>query len=161
RFAPEGYDELAKSRLPIEDDTFQQHQMLMGVLRALRADYAGGRIYDLRQRIRSDVFSDILAMATYLIEDEGMKDSAAVHAGGVLEQHLRKLYEKHASSVPDKITINPMNDVLKKANVYGANEHKQVTAWAAIRNSAAHANYGEYTAEQVKLMIQWVRWFLS
>jgi hypothetical protein len=39
--------------------------------------------------------------------------------------------------------------------------HKQVTAWAAIRNSAAHAQYTDYDAAQVKLMIGWIRWFLS
>jgi hypothetical protein len=36
-----------------------------------------------------------------------------------------------------------------------------VTAWAGIRNDAAHADYGKYTAERVRLMIQGIRHFMS
>jgi hypothetical protein len=60
-----------------------------------------------------------------------------------------------------KPKLDTMNADLKKQGVYGGNEQKQVTAWAAIRNSAAHAQYGDYTVEQVKLMIQWTRHFIS
>jgi hypothetical protein len=100
-------------------------------------------------------------MAEYLLEDEGLKDAAAVLASGVLEQHLRALHLKHVGTLPSTPTINPLNDALKKAGVYGANEAKQVTAWAAVRNSAAHGNYHKYDAATVKLMLQWVRWLMS
>jgi uncharacterized protein YodC (DUF2158 family) len=40
-------------------------------------------------------------------------------------------------------------------------EQKQVTAWAGIRNDAAHGNYKGYTDEQVKLMIAGIREFIS
>jgi hypothetical protein len=41
------------------------------------------------------------------------------------------------------------------------NDQKQVTAWAGLRNDAAHGNYGNYTDEQVKLMVAGIRDFIS
>jgi hypothetical protein len=102
-----------------------------GVVQALRADYEAGRLQTLQERVRSDTFSDFLAMAEYLSDDERLKDPAAVLAGGVLEQHLRALHVKHVGALPANPTINPLNDALKRANVYGANEHKQ--AWFKVR----------------------------
>jgi hypothetical protein len=135
--------------------------VMAGVLRALRHQYASGGLVSVQERIRSDVFSDFLEMAEYLVEDDGMKDPAAVLAGGVLEQHIRKLCAKHGIAVPDRPKLDSLNAELMKAGVYGKNDHKQVTAWAGVRNSAAHAKYDEYTAEQVKLMIAGVRDFLG
>jgi hypothetical protein len=134
---------------------------LAGVLKALRSDYEAGRILTIQQRIHSDVFSDFLEMAEYLIEDEGLKDPAAVLAGSVLEEHLRKLCDKHSITLPPKATINPVNAELKRAGVYTTNESKQIDAWAGLRNSAAHGKRDEYSGEQVKLMIQGIRLFLS
>ena len=54
-----------------------------------------------------------------------------------------------------------MNADLAKKGAYGKNDQKQVTAWAAIRNNAAHKEYDKYTAELVKLMIAWTRDFIS
>jgi hypothetical protein len=54
-----------------------------------------------------------------------------------------------------------MNADLAKASAYNLTVQKQVTAWAGIRNDAAHANYSNYDAQQVKLMIQGVRDFVA
>src|SRR6516162_7987576 len=72
-----------------------QHIMgdLMGVLRALREDYLAGHLQSFHDLIHADLFSDFLDMAQYFF-DEGYKDPAAVMAGGVLEEHLRKLCGK-------------------------------------------------------------------
>jgi hypothetical protein len=144
--------------------------VLAGVLRALRDDYASGRILSVQERIRSDLFSDFLEMAEYLIVDEGLKDPAAVMAGGVLEQHLRKLCENHGipTTFPadgqgrerPKMT-DAMNNELARQGAYGKNDQKQIAAWAGIRNSAAHGEYGNYNAEQAKLMISGIRDFIS
>lgn len=82
-------------------------------------------------------------------------------AGGVLEQHLRKLCDKHGVALSAKPKLETMNTGLAKAGVYGKNEQKQVTAWAGIRNDAAHAEYSRYTGEQVALMAQGIRHFMA
>lgn len=155
------YAEIARGRVLPESGDGEYVQALAGVVRTLRAEYAGGYLRTIQDRIRSDVFSDTLERAEYLVADEGLKDPAAVLVGSVLEQHLRKLCDKHAVTLPDRATIDPMNAALVKAKVYGKNEQKQITAWAGVRNSAAHGTFTEFTADQVKLMIQGVRLFLA
>lgn len=141
---------------------FQEDLIILqvGILRALRDDYANGRILSLQERIRCDVFSDFLEMAEYLIEDEGLKEPAAVLAGGVLEEHLRKLCDKRGITLSAKPKLDAMNADLARKGVYGKNEQKQITAWAGIRNDAAHARRIA-DSEPVKLMIAGIRDFLS
>lgn len=138
---------------------------LAGALTALRSDYQAGRIQTFRERVHSDMFSDFLEMAEYLLIDEGLKDPAAVLVGGVLEEHLRKLCGKFGVPVatPDgkPKKLDTMNADLVKEGAFGKNEQKQITAWAAIRNSAAHAEYTKYSKDDVDLMARWVRNFIS
>lgn len=54
-----------------------------------------------------------------------------------------------------------MNADLAGANVYSKLDQKNVTAWLDLRNKAAHGKYGEYTKEQVALLIQSVRDFIT
>jgi hypothetical protein len=146
-----------------------QIKALVGAVRSLRHDYASGRLKTFREMVRSDVFSDFLEMAEYLLNDEGLKDPAAVMAGSVLEQHIRKLCDKHGVTTtftdgkgdtrPKK--LDTMNSDLAKAGVYGGNDQKQVVAWADIRNDAAHGHYAKYVKEQVVLMVQGLRNFIA
>ncbi len=54
-----------------------------------------------------------------------------------------------------------MNSDLAKATAYKKNDQKQVTAWAGLRNDAAHGEYNNYTEGEVKLMVAGIRDFLS
>ena len=105
-----------------------------------------------------------LEMAEHLLGD-GYKDASAVIAGGVLEEHLRKLATK--SSVP---TVKPsgepekassINAALAKQQVYNKTVEKDVTAWLGRRNDAAHGHYDKYVQEEVRLMIEGIRGFVS
>jgi hypothetical protein len=133
---------------------------LQGILRALRADYDAGRLQSFQELIHADLFSDFLEMAEYFLQ-EGYKDPAAVMAGGVLEEHLRKLCGKHGVTTPPKPKLDTMNADLAKAGAYNKNDQKQVTAWAGLRNDAAHGNYGNYGEGEIKLMVSGVRDFIS
>ena len=133
---------------------------LQGVLRALRADYEADRLQTFQELVHAELFSDFLAMADHLLQ-EGFKDPAAVLAGGVLEEHLRKLCEKHGLPLSERPKLDSMNADLTKAGAYGKNDQKQITAWAGIRNDAAHANFGTYQKEAVGLMVMGIREFIS
>ena len=133
---------------------------LRGILSALRGDYDAGRLQSFEELIHADLSSDFLEMAEYFLQ-EGYKDPAAVIAGGVLEEHLRKLCGKHGATVPPKPKLDTMNAELAKAGAYNKNDQKQVTAWADLRNAAAHGKYGDYTHEQAKLMVAGIRDFIS
>jgi hypothetical protein len=133
---------------------------LHGILRALRADYDSGHLQTFQELIHADLFSDFLEMAEYLRE-EGYKDPAAVIAGGVLEEHLRKLCAKNAITLQITPKLETMNSELARVGAYNKNDQKAVTSWAALRNDAAHGNYNNYTDGEIKLMIAAIRDFIS
>ena len=54
-----------------------------------------------------------------------------------------------------------MNAELLKAEVYSKLDNNNVTAWIDLRNKAIHAEYSKYTKEQVALMIEGIRNFLT
>jgi hypothetical protein len=160
RLAPPGSAYFERMRSTNEFEVF-------GVVKALRDDYAAGYMKTIRQEINADLFSDFLEMATYLLTEERLKQPAAVLAGGVLEEHIRKLCElsgircstgEDPSARPKR--LDALNSELGKANVYGKNDQKQITAWCGIRNSAAHAHYGEFDERQVSAMIDGIRNFI-
>ena len=135
-----------------------------GMLQALRDDYESGYLQSVVELVHADLFADFLDMADHLIQ-QGYKDPAAVVAGSVLEEHLRKLCDKHgidvlkADGTPKK--ADALNSELAGAGAYSKLDQKSVTAWLDLRNKAAHGKYGEYTQEQVTLMIQGVQDFAS
>lgn len=137
--------------------------VLPGILKALRADYEAGYLRSIHEIIHGDIFGDFLDMAGYLLQ-EGYKDPAAVLAGGVLEEQMRKLCQANSISVtkgalPKK--ADGMNADLAGANVYSKLDQKSVTAWLGLRNNAAHGKYNEYSIEQVALMVQGIRDFVT
>ncbi len=135
----------------------------VGVLRALRRDYAEGYLNTIQGLIRAELFADFIEMAEHLL-DQGYKDPAAVLVGGVLEEHLRALCSTR--SIPIVVSGKPkkadaMNAELRASGVYNKLDQKNVTAWLDLRNKAAHAQYGEYTSEQVGTMLSGVREFVA
>lgn len=137
---------------------------LCGRLEALRADYDAGQIQTMQELVHGNLFADFLEMAEHLLENN-YKDAAAVIIGSTLEEHLRKLCVKNGiptvrADGKSKL-MNDLNQELRAQNVYGANENKMVTAWAGIRNSAAHGKYAEFTLADVTHMLGGVKLFLS
>jgi hypothetical protein len=133
-------------------------------VQALREDYASGYLTTLAEIIHAELFSDMLEAADHLLT-EGYKDPAAVMVGGVLEQHLRELCTRHGIPVMDQKgeprRASQQNQYLKAKGVYGKQELHEVTAWLGLRNDAAHGLYEKFTGQQVKLMLEGVRHFLS
>ncbi len=149
------------------DDASSAVTHLAGVLEALVADLEAGYVDSAEELIHGELFGDFLEMASYLL-DEGYKDPAAVLAGGVLEGHLRQLCKKHGVKAKSRVKgktkpkkAESMNQDLVKADAYEKLDQKNVTAWLDLRNKAAHGEYGEYNADQVRLMIDAVRDFMT
>ncbi len=163
-----GDEALARVVSAQERGSWYRMRALAGILTSLRAEYQAGRLQSFRELVHADLFADFLEMASHLLE-QGYKDAAEVTAGAVLEEHIRKLCGLHA--VPTTFTdgsgntrpkkLDTMNADLAKAGAYGKIEQQSVTAWAAIRNAAAHADYAKYTADQVRMLIEGVRGFIT
>lgn len=139
---------------------------LIGVIKALRRDVEAGFLTTMKELAHAELFSDFLDMADFLLA-EGYKDAAAVMGGGVLESHLRQLCIKNSidldftNSVGKPKRADTLNAELAKKNVYNILDQKSITAWLDLRNKAAHAKYGEYSKEQVMLMLQGIRNFVA
>ncbi len=129
-----------------------------GIIEAAYNDYRDG-FANLDSFVRAEIFEDFLTMAEYLLE-QGFYIPAASLAGGVLEDSLRKLCDKHNISYPEKTKINSLNTDLAKAGVYNALISKEIIAKADIRNNADHGKNQEFNKEDVKNMLEWIRRFI-
>jgi hypothetical protein len=126
----------------------------IGILMAAKEDFEHGYIQDVRNLVAAEVFSDLLDQASELLE-AGYHGPAAVLAGAVLEDNLRKLCELHSIDLPPKPKLDYMNAQLAKADVFNKLTQKRITAIADMRNSAAHGKWDEFQQEDVKDMISW------
>ena len=141
--------------------------VIAGIVQALRDDVARDFLESARELIHGELFSDFLEMADFLVS-EGYKDAAAIMGGGVLETHIHQLCIKHSILLEDTVRgqvqikrADRLNDELVSANVYSKLDQKNVKAWLDLRNKAAHAEYNQYTIEQVSLLLQSIRDFIS
>ena len=142
---------------------FKTHaQNLIGVLLAAKSDIEGGVLLKIEQLIRADTFADIHEQATYLL-DNRYKDAAAVLFGAVLESALRKLCEKQGLAIGLNEAIDLMNTKLASgtSQLYSKLVQKQITAWADIRNNAAHGHFDKYSEKDVEDMGKWISNFLQ
>ncbi|MCX6353081.1 MAG: hypothetical protein NTX03_14670 [Bacteroidetes bacterium] len=142
-------------------------QTSIGILKALRTELENGYFKSISEIIQAEIFSDYLEMAEYLIEGSYI-DAAAVIVGSTLEAHLKELCKLNnidieidngkGKKIPKK--AEQMNVDLCKNDSYPKTYQIQITAWLSIRNSAAHANYKDYSSDQVKNMLFGVRQFI-
>ncbi|MCA9385936.1 hypothetical protein KC717_04785 [Candidatus Dojkabacteria bacterium] len=139
-----------------------------GILQAVKTEIENGWLYQIKDFISAEIFSDFLEMAEYLLVNK-YKDPAAVMIGSVLEEHIRQLCDKNSIETfttdskgkqkPKKADL--LNAELTKANVYNKLDQKNITAWLDLRNNAAHGKYSEYNKDQVDSMHRGVLEFLG
>lgn len=139
------------------DSYMNQLKRMKAVFLAAKEDFEGGYLNSLRNLVQAEVFTSELEQAEELLKS-GYATAAAVIAGVVLETTLRDLCSAHEL---EHGSLNKMNDDLAKAGAYNATQKKRVTALAAVRNSAAHGKPEEFTAAEMKGMIDDVERFLT
>lgn len=135
---------------------------LVAIATALRDDLRSGWLETVVELVHADTYGDFLEMAEALLVG-GYKDAAAVIGGSSLEVHMRSLCGKNGIpiSVAGKpIKADTLNAELKKTGVYSALEHKNITAWLHLRNSAAHGSYRDYDQKDVEHLIRGIRDFV-
>jgi hypothetical protein len=161
------YSRQIKEILSRKTHDFDKLAMVVGVVESLNIDIQAGYLSSASELIHGEIFGDFLEMAEHL-SIEGYKDAAAVIAGSALEAHLRQLCTKN--SIPTEVSttkgVQPkkadsMNSDLGNASAVSKLDQKNVTAWLDLRNKAAHGKYGEYSKEQVALIITGIRDFIT
>ena len=139
---------------------YHSFQMALGVFRAVKEDYENGAIFTLRQIVEAEVFDDFLEQSESLLS-AGFYQPAAVVAGAVLEDGLRKLCIREGLDLPTKPKLDSMNVALSKNGTYNLLTQKRITALADVRNSAAHGKWDQFRQEDVDDLIQWIRNFME
>ena len=134
--------------------------MAFGVLKAAKEDYEKESIFDLKSLIEAEVFDDFLEQAEHLLKLDYFQP-AAVIAGSVLEDGLRKICKKNKIELGSKPKLDSMNSKLAKAGIYNKLTQKKITALADIRNSAAHGKWNEFDKDEVEDMIKSIRSFME
>lgn len=120
----------------------------LSILKAAKSDYENGYLFETRILIQADVFDSFLEQAEHLLE-KGYNAPAAVIAGSVLENGMRKLCQRKSISLQAKATMEPMNVELTRAGVYNTLVQKRITALADVRNKAAHGKWNEFDGTDV------------
>ncbi len=115
------------------------------------------------RKAQLDVVSDFLAQANTILEDPRMHPaSAAVLIGASLEEFLRTWVEENSISIGNsKPGIDAYCKGLKTADLITKQDVKDITAWAGIRNHAAHGEWAEVSdRDRIRLMLEGVNLFL-
>ena len=114
----------------------------------------------LRQLVEAEVFDDFLEQAAHLCS-AGYHPPAAVVAGCVLEDALRRACAKRSIALSPAPKIDAMNSELARVGVYSKLVQKRITTLADLRNKAAHAQWTDFTEVDVDEMIKAVRRFVE
>ena len=124
---------------------------------AAKDDYEGGYLFNLRGLVKAEVLEDSFEQGSVLL-NAGYKDPAAVLSGVALESTLKELCTRHNIPIAK---LDKMNADLYKAGIYNMAKQKQITAWADVRNKAAHGDWDEYNENDVKYFLEGVRQFVA
>ncbi|MBN70293.1 MAG: DUF4145 domain-containing protein [Gimesia sp.] len=141
--------------------TYSPVEIGNSILEAALGDLQGGHLAGMKELVEAEIFTDFMDQAEELFS-KGYHQAAAVVAGCVLEDALRKMCEQHPDiELPDKPKLNSMNDDLRKHNVYNLLTHKRITANADLRNKAAHGEWEEFDKDDVKEMMSSINTFMQ
>ena len=146
-------------------------QFGIAYLKAIREDLESDHLNDIASEIEAELSADYMGQAERLLTEghSGKYDHvpAAVLAGVVIEKALRTLCSQLSPPEPilnddgGWLKLNALIDALKKRDVYNELTAKQLRAWAAVRNHAAHGNFDEFDRMQVESMIKGIGVFIS
>lgn len=156
--------------LKVQPDEAEIEEALAHLL-AMRDDLDKGFLDELATRIEAEISGDYMGQAEQLLEEgqSGKFDHvpAAVLAGAVLEKSLRTLCDQQQPPIPTTksdgkpLTMDPLITALKKAGLFNEARAKQLQAFAAIRNHAAHGEFDKFTEADVELMLKGITDFLG
>jgi hypothetical protein len=128
---------------------------------AAKEDFERGMFDDIRRLVRADLLDDFLSQ-TEELHVSGFNEASVSLGGAVLEDTLRKLCDKHSITRPTKTTIDGLNVLLVKAQVYGGLVQKRITAIAHLRNEADHGrSLGTVKPADTEDMLKWLRRFVT
>jgi hypothetical protein len=105
--------------------------------------------------------TDLMEQVQRLLDDTTVHAAAPiVLAGAALEEYLRSMVIRHSVTVTGKPSIGAYAQALRVGGHLTPQDVKDVTAWAGIRNDAAHGQFDALSAERAQLMVDGINLFL-
>lgn len=138
-------------------------------LKSVRYDFEQGFFEEIAAEVDAEISAEYLNQAETLLSYSRPSDrgevAAAVITGAVLEHGLRALCGKLEPIEPVEsggkpLALSGLIDALKKRKLFNELTAKQLRAWAALRNAAAHGKFDEFNRAQVEAMVAGVMEFL-
>jgi hypothetical protein len=130
----------------------------LGVLAALAADLTDGQLTGLRSLISGEIFTDFMAMAAHLLDEEYPHAAASI-AGAVLDSALRTTLRERGEKATGN--LESMNQVALDTQLYGGPVYQQVKVWIGVRNDADHGQWEAVTRARVEPMVRDLPGFLA
>ena len=132
----------------------------MAVLKAAWTNTSAAEITEIEPRIRPDASDDYLEQAeTYF--NLGRPQSAAILAGDVLEETLRKLCRANRVPLVSRLSANDMNSELVRRGVYGTEVADCLSQLTDIWEKANCGQWSEFSKNDVQNMLGHVRAFVT
>lgn len=146
-------------------DSYVDHQSddvnaVRTLLAAVITELQEGWLDKEENRIRAAVYTDLLDLAEHLLS-QGQKDPAAMIAGAILEEGMRRIATTHGITLKRDDELQSLNTRLAHAGVYNRLVQKELAPWIEVRNLADHGRFGEYQDYQVEAMLRGVPTFLA
>ena len=127
------------------------------ILISAKKDFEGGFLFNISTLVKAEVLDDVFEQAKILLE-AGYKDVACILNGIILETTLKELSNRAKTPLGK---LDKMNADLCKAGVYNMAKQKQITAWAELRNKAAHGEWTVYDSDDVKSFQDGIQKFVA
>jgi hypothetical protein len=113
-------------------------------------------------RFRIEAVTDIIEQVQQLLKDQTVHPAAPiVLAGASLEEFLRSMQLDSGEPLVGKPGISAYADALRNAELTSRGEFKDITAWAHLRNEAAHGHFDDLNRERALLMVEGINLFIS
>lgn len=141
------------------------YDTLVSLLEAFRDFVAAGLLEALspERRAQLDVVNDFMEQADELLNAKDVHPAAAAMViGATLEEFLRTRANQDTLSLGSrKPSIQAYADLLRDQGVLDKQDMKDVTAWAGLRNHAAHGDWDQVKdRDRIRLMLEGVNLFL-
>ena len=149
-----------------EDSAYWVYTDITSVLARFREYVAAGLLHAVPpdRQARFDVVSDLLDQASALLADTSVHPSAAAMLiGATLEEYLRTWVTHQGLSIGQRNPgLQAYADTLRDAAVITKQDVKAITAWAGLRNYAAHGVWDQVdNPKEIRLMLEGVNLFMQ
>jgi hypothetical protein len=139
----------------------------LGMLTAAKRELEGNWLETTRGAVTRDILIDMLRLARIQFDQDNYT-AAAIIAGAILEEQLRKLClardisihnEIQGKAIPKK-ALQLTGEAYKK-KLYDRQENKAIMSWLELCDAAAKGTNDAITSNQVKSMLGEMQTFLS